>query len=113
MRSLAGSERVPENWTWKNENEWSDKNLHGCQDQKDGEIDLNDHVNIVHSKEPCSDAYNKKEGRRHKHSDQIADDWPTQDDLTNDGIHVVNGWFAHSNPAYEVAVERYAGIVLE
>ena len=43
--------------------------LHGCQDQKDGEIDLNDHVNVVFSKEPSSEADDNKEDCWDKYSE--------------------------------------------
>ena len=43
-------------------------NLHGCKHQKDCKVDLDDHVHVVLSKEPCREADNDKEHGRHKHS---------------------------------------------
>ena len=65
--------------------------LHGSQDKKDGKIDLNDHVNIVFSKEPCCEAYDKEKYSWDKHSQEGADDWSAQGDLDNDGSHVQYG----------------------
>ena len=64
--------------------------LHGCQDQQDGEIDLNDHVDVVFSKKPCDEADGKEEDGWDKYSQQIVDDWSAQGDLGNDGFHIFN-----------------------
>ena len=64
--------------------------LHGCQDQKDGEVDLNCHVNVVLGKEPCSVADEKKEDGREKHCQEVAHDWPSQGDLDNNNLDFVD-----------------------
>ena len=49
--------------------------LQGSQDQEDGEVDLNNQVNVVISKEPCNEADGKEGEGWDEDCQDIADDW--------------------------------------
>ena len=51
-------------------------NLHGGQDQENGKVDLNDHVYVILSKEPCCEADGQEKDGWDKHGEQVTDDWP-------------------------------------
>ena len=55
--------------------------LHGGQDQQNGEVDLNDHVNVVFSKKSGSKADRDQEHGWDKDGQQVVDDWSAQSHL--------------------------------
>ena len=91
---------------------WSTKNLfqdlQGCEDQKNGQVDLNDHIHVVLSKDPCSEADDDEEQGWDKHSQQVADNRSSKGDFNNNGfqvvgrIHDMDSRFAHTNLAQGV-----------
>ena len=88
-------------------------NLHGGKDKKDGQIDLNDQVNVLLRKGPCSKTdYEEKHGWA-KHSQECADDWPAQSDLNNYDFHFEFIVSAHLNPAQCVTVKSYFRVMLQ
>ena len=72
------------------------KYLHGCQDQKYGEVYLDDHVHVILSKESGSEADRDDEHGWNKHSQQIADNWSSKGDFNDNGLHFVDNSFTHT-----------------
>ena len=65
--------------------------LHGCQDQQDGEIDLDDHVDVLLSEETRGEADDDKEDGWDEHGQQVVDDGSTKGDLGDNGFHFMDG----------------------
>ena len=80
---------------------WSTKNLfqdlQGCQDQKNGKVDLYDHVYVLFSKDPCSEADDDQEQGWDKHSQQVVDNRSSKGNFNNNGLHFADNCFAHTN----------------
>ena len=82
------------------------KDLQGCEDQKNGKVYLDDHVHVLNSKDPRSEADDDEEQGRNKHSQQVVDYWPPKGNFNNNGvvgsIHDMDSCFAHTNLAQGV-----------
>ena len=87
--------------------------LHSCQDQKYGEVDLDDHVDVVSGKASCSKADGHEEHGWDEHSQQVVDNRSAQGQLDNDAWHVVKHCFTHTDPSQGVPTERNVGVVLQ
>ena len=68
----------------------SNLDLHGCQDQKNGEINLNCHLNVVLGKEPSCVADDKEKDGREKNCQKVAHDWPSKGDLNYNNLNLVH-----------------------
>ena len=88
-------------------------NLHSCQDQKYGQVDLDDHVNVVLIKRPCSEADDNKEQSWEKHSQQVVDKRSSKSYFNNNGFNFLDRCLTHTNPTQGVLAERNVGVVLQ
>ena len=65
-------------------------NLHSCQGQGEGKVDLDHHVNKVVSKEPCHEADNDQQDGWDEHSQQVTYKWSTQGHFNNYGFEFID-----------------------
>ena len=86
-------------------------NLHSCQDQKYGQVDLDDHVNVVLIKRPCSEADDNKEQSWEKHSQQVVDKRSSKSYFNNNGFYFMDKRFTHKNPAQGILAKRNVRVV--
>ena len=88
------------------------QDLQGCQHQKNGQVDLDDHVHVLLSKDPCSEADDDEEESRNKHSQQVVDNRSSEGDFNNNGLHFLNKCFTHTYFAQGISAKRYVWVVL-
>ena len=86
---------------------------HGCQDQKYCKVDLDDHVYVLLSKDPCSEADDDKEQGWDKNSQQVVDNRSSKGDFNDNGLHFVDDCITHANPAQGILAKRNVGVVLK
>ena len=89
------------------------QDLQGCQDQKNGQVDLDDHVHVLLSKDPCSEADDYEEQGWDKHSQQVADNRSSKGDFNNYGFCFMAKSFTHKNPVQRILAERNVRVVLQ
>ena len=65
--------------------------LHSRQGQHDRHINLNDHVDVLLSKETSGEADDDQQHGRDEHGEQIVDNWSSEGDFNYDGFFVVDG----------------------
>ena len=83
------------------------------EDQKYGEVDLDDHVDVVGGKASCSKADGEEEHGWDEHSQQVVDDRSAQGQLDDDARQVFEHCCAHSDPSQGAPAKRNVGVVLQ
>ena len=64
--------------------------LHGCQGQHYSHVDLNDHVDVLLSKEPGGEADDDQQHGGDEHGEQVVDDQSFKGDFDEDRFLVAD-----------------------
>ena len=57
------------------------ENSQCCKDEKDGEVDFNNHINVILDKDPRDEADGHQGDGGDEHGEDVADYWPAKADL--------------------------------
>ena len=90
MMSQAGSGKVPENYKNRITLKVFFVHLHCPQDELNGEIDLNDQIDVVLSKEASGEADDNQQNSWNKNCQQEVDNRPVQGHFNNDRFLVID-----------------------
>ena len=95
------------------QNETPITNLQRSKDQQYGEVDLDDHVNVIFGKDPGHDADKLQSDGRNKNCQSIADQRPPKCDFNHNSIFSSNLRIAHSKLSYEISIEGNVSVVIQ
>ena len=82
-------------------------------DQQYGEVDLDDHVDVILGEDPRDEADHLKSNGGNENCQSVADKRSSKSDLNHNRILSPNLGIAHSKLSYEISIEGNVSVVIQ